>query len=84
MERELGVSPVELAQRHRLLLAKCLLTDTALPVTRVAFASGFQSLRRFNSVFRERYRMSPSALRHRRRAAPRTDDAAGRGRVSSA
>ena len=73
MERELGVSPVELAQTHRLLLAKCLLTDTALPVTRVAFASGFQSLRRFNSVFRERYRMSPSALRHRPRAMPRIE-----------
>ncbi|HEX6104963.1 MAG TPA: AlkA N-terminal domain-containing protein [Gemmatimonadales bacterium] len=69
MERELGVSPVELAQTHRLLLAKCLLTDTALPVTQVAFASGFQSLRRFNSVFRERYRMSPSTLRRRPRAA---------------
>ena len=63
MERELGVSPVELAQTHRLLLAKCLLTDTRLPVTRVAYSSGFQSLRRFNSVFRERYRMCPSALR---------------------
>ena len=63
MERELGVSPVELAQTHRLLLATCLLTDTHLPVTRVAYSSGFQSLRRFNSVFRERYRMSPSALR---------------------
>lgn len=69
MERELGVSPVELAQTHRLLLAKCLLTDTSLPVTRVAFASGFQSLRRFNSVFRERYRMSPSVLRQRPRPA---------------
>jgi AraC family transcriptional regulator, regulatory protein of adaptative response / DNA-3-methyladenine glycosylase II len=72
MERELGVSPVELAQTHRLLLAKCLLTDTRLPVTRVAFASGFQSLRRFNSVFRERYRMSPSVLRQRPRSATRT------------
>jgi AraC family transcriptional regulator of adaptative response / DNA-3-methyladenine glycosylase II len=63
LERELGVSPVELAQTHRLLLAKRLLADTSLPVTRIAFASGFQSLRRFNSVFRERYRLSPSALR---------------------
>ena len=67
MERELGVAPIELAQTHRLLLAKCLLTDTSLPVTRVAFASGFQSLRRFNSVFRQRYRMSPSVLRQRPR-----------------
>ena len=71
MERELGVSPVELAQTHRLLLAKCLLTDTSLPVTRVAFASGFQSLRRFNTVFQQRYRLSPSVLRDRpRRAIP--------------
>src|SRR5437867_5733549 len=63
LEREIGVSPLELAQTHRLLFAKRLLADTSLPVTRIAFASGFQSLRRFNSVFRERYRMSPGALR---------------------
>ena len=63
LEREVGVSPLELAQTHRLLLAKRLLADTALSVTRVAYASGFQSLRRFNAVFRERYRMSPTALR---------------------
>jgi AraC family transcriptional regulator of adaptative response / DNA-3-methyladenine glycosylase II len=69
MKREMGVSPNALAQTHRLLLAKRLLIDTALPVTRVAFASGFQSLRRFNSVFRERYRLTPSALRPRSRAA---------------
>lgn len=67
LERQLGVSPAELAQTHRLLLAKRLLAETSLPVTRIAFASGFQSLRRFNSVFRERYRLSPSALR---RSAP--------------
>jgi AraC family transcriptional regulator of adaptative response / DNA-3-methyladenine glycosylase II len=70
LERALGVSPVELAQTHRLLLAKRLLADTSLPVTRIAYASGFQSLRRFNSVFRERYRLSPSGLRR----APRGRD----------
>jgi len=63
LERELGVSPLELARTHRLLLAKRLLADTSLSVTRVAYASGFQSLRRFNAVFRERYRLSPSAVR---------------------
>jgi AraC family transcriptional regulator of adaptative response / DNA-3-methyladenine glycosylase II len=63
LEREVGVAPLELAQTHRLLLAKRLLADTSLSVTRVAYASGFQSLRRFNAVFRERYRMSPTALR---------------------
>jgi AraC family transcriptional regulator of adaptative response / DNA-3-methyladenine glycosylase II len=70
-ERELGVSPVQLALTHRLLLAKQLLADTALPVTRVAYASGFQSLRRFNAVFQERYRMPPNALRRSRGARPR-------------
>ncbi len=63
LQRELGVSPVELAQTHRLLLAKRLLAETMLSVTDVAFASGFESLRRFNHVFHERYGMSPSALR---------------------
>jgi AraC family transcriptional regulator, regulatory protein of adaptative response / DNA-3-methyladenine glycosylase II len=74
LEREIGVSPVELAQTHRLLLAKRLLADTDLPVTRIAFASGFQSLRRFNSVFRERYRLSPSELRPRPRASRPEND----------
>lgn len=67
LEREIGVSPIALAQTHRLLLAKRLLADTDLPVTRIAFASGFQSLRRFNAAFREHYRLSPSALRPRPR-----------------
>jgi AraC family transcriptional regulator of adaptative response / DNA-3-methyladenine glycosylase II len=63
LEREIGVSPIELAQTHRLLFAKRLLTDTSLSVTRIAFASGFQSLRRFNAVFRDRYRLSPTDVR---------------------
>jgi AraC family transcriptional regulator, regulatory protein of adaptative response / DNA-3-methyladenine glycosylase II len=60
---EFGASPVELAQTQRLLLAKQLLTETELPMTRVAFASGFSSVSRFNALFLERYRMSPSRLR---------------------
>lgn len=60
---EFGVTPVQLAQTHRLLLAKRLLTETDLAVTRVAYASGFSSLRRFNALFRERYRLSPTELR---------------------
>ena len=50
---------------RRLLLAKQLLTETALPVTEVAFASGFASLRRFNDAFRRRYGMPPTRLRRR-------------------
>ena len=66
---EFGVSPVEFAQTQRLLLAKRLLTDTALPVTEVAFASGFGSLRRFNALFKSRYRLRPGQLRRQMRAA---------------
>ncbi len=74
LEREYGVSPSELAQTCRLLLAKRLLADTSLPVTRIAFASGFQSLRRFNAAFREQYRMSPTALRRKRVKRDSLDD----------
>jgi AraC family transcriptional regulator of adaptative response / DNA-3-methyladenine glycosylase II len=66
---EFGVAPVEFAQTQRLLLAKRLLTDTALPVTEVAFASGFGSLRRFNALFKSRYRLQPGQLRRRMHAA---------------
>jgi len=69
---EFGVSPVEFAQTQRLLLAKRLLTDTALPVTEVAYASGFGSLRRFNALFRQRYRLQPSMLRRRVRTQERS------------
>ena len=62
-QQEFGVSPVEYAQTQRLLLAKRLLTDTDLPIIDVAMASGFASLRRFNDLFRARYRMTPRELR---------------------
>jgi AraC family transcriptional regulator of adaptative response / DNA-3-methyladenine glycosylase II len=62
-QQHVGVAPIDYLTTQRLLLAKQLLTDTALPVTQVALASGFSSLRRFNAAFVERYRMNPSALR---------------------
>ena len=62
-QQEFGVSPVDYAQTQRLLLAKRLLTDTELPIIDVAMASGFASLRRFNALFRARYRMTPGELR---------------------
>jgi len=58
-----GVTPIDYLSTQRLLLAKQLLTDTELPVTQVALASGYASLRRFNASFLQRYRMNPSALR---------------------
>jgi AraC family transcriptional regulator of adaptative response / DNA-3-methyladenine glycosylase II len=62
-EAELGVSPIELAQTQRLLLAKRLLRETALDLTDIAFASGFGSVRRFNALFKSRYGLSPRAIR---------------------
>jgi AraC family transcriptional regulator, regulatory protein of adaptative response / DNA-3-methyladenine glycosylase II len=60
---EFGVTPVAFAQTQRLLLAKRLLTDTAASIIDVAFAAGFQSLRRFNALFKSRYRLCPRDLR---------------------
>lgn len=62
-EARMGVSPLQVLHTRRLLAAKQLLADTALPVTAVAQASGFASLRRFNAAFRDHYGLSPTALR---------------------
>lgn len=70
--KRFGVTPVELLQTRRLLEAKRLLTDTAMPVTQVAYASGFGSLRRFNALFRSRYRLRPTDLRRRKRGGAMT------------
>lgn len=60
---EYGVSPVAFLQTQRLLTAKRLLTDTGMSIPEVAWASGFSSLRRFNALFHDRYRLKPSDLR---------------------
>jgi AraC family transcriptional regulator, regulatory protein of adaptative response / DNA-3-methyladenine glycosylase II len=62
-QAQLGVSPIELAQTQRLLLAKRLLRETALSQTEIAFASGFGSVRRFNALFKSRYGLNPRAVR---------------------
>jgi AraC family transcriptional regulator of adaptative response / DNA-3-methyladenine glycosylase II len=62
-ETQLGVSPIELAQTHRLLLAKRLLRETPMSLTDIAFASGFGSVRRFNALFKSRYGLSPRGVR---------------------
>ncbi|HEY0252014.1 MAG TPA: Ada metal-binding domain-containing protein, partial [Kofleriaceae bacterium] len=64
-EARLGVSPVELAQTRRLAIAKQLLQDTTLPVTAIAFAAGFGSVRRFNSTFADKMGTSPTDIRRK-------------------
>jgi AraC family transcriptional regulator of adaptative response / DNA-3-methyladenine glycosylase II len=60
---EFGVTPVQLAQTRRLLLSKQLLTETRLPMTALAHASGFSSVRRFNDLFQSRYGLNPVRFR---------------------
>lgn len=61
----LGATPIGVHGTRRLLFAKQLLTETDLPITQVALAAGFGSLTRFNTTFREEYRMAPRELRKR-------------------
>lgn len=69
VKQTMGVTPVALAQTRRLLSAKQLLGETNAPITEIAFAAGFASLRRFNAAFLDRYGLNPSTMR-RARAAP--------------
>jgi AraC family transcriptional regulator, regulatory protein of adaptative response / DNA-3-methyladenine glycosylase II len=62
---ELGTTPIALARTTRLQTARRLLAETDMPVTEIAFASGFASVRQFNASFREAYGRPPTALRAR-------------------
>ena len=64
---DLGAAPLALARAQRTHVARLLLETTDLPVTEVAFAAGFASLRQFNATIREVFDASPSGLRERRR-----------------
>ena len=70
-----GVTPIAWLTTQRLLMAKQLLTDTALTVQQVALATGYGSLRRFNAAFVEHYRMNPTRLRQARGDTPLRDAA---------
>ena len=70
--QHLGAAPVTVAQTRRVLLAKQLIHETDLPMTEVALASGFGSIRRFNETFRQLYGRPPLELRRRRSAGDRS------------
>jgi AraC family transcriptional regulator of adaptative response / DNA-3-methyladenine glycosylase II len=61
--QHVGASPISFAQTRRLQFAKRLLDETNLPITEIALAAGFGSLRRFNSTFRQTYGRAPRELR---------------------
>jgi len=65
--RHAGASPTAVATTRRVQRAKALVDDSALPMSAIAFAAGFTSIRRFNAAFRAVYGRPPSAVRRTRR-----------------
>ncbi|WP_326666223.1 DNA-3-methyladenine glycosylase 2 family protein [Streptomyces sp. NBC_00385] len=63
LNAELGAGPVALARAQRAHTARVLLQTTGLPVTEIAFAAGFASVRQFNDTVRQIYARTPSELR---------------------
>ena len=65
-QRHVGASPLQVARTMRVQRAKKLLDLTPLPMSEVAARSGFASLRRFNAVFAEVYKRTPTDVRRLR------------------
>jgi AraC family transcriptional regulator of adaptative response / DNA-3-methyladenine glycosylase II len=63
---ELGASPLDVAATRRLLFAKQLIGETRLPMTEIAQAAGYASLRRFNAAFSATYGKPPREIRRGR------------------
>ncbi|MET9415440.1 AlkA N-terminal domain-containing protein [Streptomyces klenkii] len=66
LTQELGAGPIALARAQRAHTARVLLQTTDMPVTGIAFAAGFASVRQFNDTMREIYAATPSGLRVRK------------------
>tara|TARA_R110000851_G_scaffold307407_2_gene465937 strand:- start:42090 stop:43625 length:1536 start_codon:yes stop_codon:yes gene_type:complete len=64
----LGTSPKRFALYQQLMFAKQLLHQTPLSMTEVAMAAGFNSIRRFNEIFKQELRLTPSDLRQKSRS----------------
>lgn len=70
-----GASPLAVITTRRLQLAWQLVRETNLPITRIAFASGFQSVRRFQSAYREAFGEAPTSHRRARSIEARAEGA---------
>jgi AraC family transcriptional regulator of adaptative response / DNA-3-methyladenine glycosylase II len=62
---ELGAGPLAVARAQRAQTARLLIETTSLPMSEIAFAAGFSSIRTFNDTVREVFALSPSELRAR-------------------
>lgn len=60
---EIGKTPKQLLSEYRLGLSRKLIIETTLPMTEIAYASGFKSIRRFNDAFKEKFKNNPSQIR---------------------
>jgi len=72
---ELGAGPLAIARAQRAQTARVLTETTALPLSEIAFAAGFASIRQFNATIREVFAVTPTQLREargRRAPAPRS------------
>jgi AraC family transcriptional regulator of adaptative response / DNA-3-methyladenine glycosylase II len=61
--QHLGASPLKIAVTRRIHLARNLIDESGLPMTQIAFCSGFKSIREFNHAVRLSTGQSPSELR---------------------
>ncbi len=70
---ELGAGPLALARAHRAHTARLLIQTTEMPMSDIAFAAGFASIRQFNDTVREVFAVSPTTMRTELRRSPRAD-----------
>lgn len=63
VQAELGAGPIALARAQRSQTARVLIETTSLPMSEIAYAAGFSSIRSFNDTLREVFATSPSHLR---------------------
>jgi len=76
-DQHLGASPLEVARARRVHFARRLLDESDLPVTAIAFSSGFGSIRQFNHAMRATFGRPPSVLRRQTRRGGSTPDGGG-------
>jgi AraC family transcriptional regulator of adaptative response / DNA-3-methyladenine glycosylase II len=67
---ELGAGPLALARSNRSHVARILIETTDMPMSDIAFAAGFASIRQFNDSVRQTYALTPTQMRGRRRGTP--------------
>jgi AraC family transcriptional regulator of adaptative response / DNA-3-methyladenine glycosylase II len=65
LRAELGAGPLALARAQRAQTARLLIETSTLPMSDIAFAAGFASIRAFNDTVREVFALSPTELRNR-------------------